>query len=215
MKKIKLYGKTARAGNNDKVVITEKLDGSNLCILKKDGVVYYAQRNNILTKESVTQEMAYQGLVGWIEEHDDYFNNNLIEGSVICGEWLYMGKLKYPEEQFPNRFNMFCKATVTNQWTLENMVYDHDLFIYPFEDQTIPEFISLVPIVTETRQLMTITQLDELYYEYSKLVDRNVEGFVLNYKNNITKYVRMKSGKITEHRLPRDEEVDYGVELEG
>ena len=32
-----------------------------------------------------------------------------------------------------------------------------------------------------------------------KKVKRNVEGFVVNYKNIITKYVRMKHGKLQEH----------------
>lgn len=33
----------------------------------------------------------------------------------------------------------------------------------------------------------------------AKKVNRNVEGFVVNYENRITKYVRMKNGKLTEH----------------
>lgn len=42
-------------------------------------------------------------------------------------------------------------------------------------------------------------KLDELYDNYCKKTNRNVEGFVVNYENRITKYVRMKNGKLTEH----------------
>ena len=41
--------------------------------------------------------------------------------------------------------------------------------------------------------------LNNLYDKYINKVKRNVEGFVINYKNIITKYVRMKNGKLTEH----------------
>ena len=32
-----------------------------------------------------------------------------------------------------------------------------------------------------------------------KKVNRNVEGIIVNYQNNISKYVRMKNGKLQEH----------------
>lgn len=38
-----------------------------------------------------------------------------------------------------------------------------------------------------------------IYEKYLSKVNRNVEGFVINYKNMITKYVRMKNGKLQEH----------------
>lgn len=41
--------------------------------------------------------------------------------------------------------------------------------------------------------------LDSIYEKYCKSVNRNVEGFVVNYKNIITKYVRMKNGQLREH----------------
>ena len=34
---------------------------------------------------------------------------------------------------------------------------------------------------------------------FIKKVNRNVEGFVINYHNIISKYVRMKNGKLQEH----------------
>lgn len=36
-------------------------------------------------------------------------------------------------------------------------------------------------------------------YPKTNRVERDVEGFVVNYKNIISKYVRMKNGKLEEH----------------
>lgn len=41
--------------------------------------------------------------------------------------------------------------------------------------------------------------LDSIYETYTNEVKRDVEGFVVNYKNIISKYVRMKNGKLEEH----------------
>ena len=40
MIKKSIYPKTKRIGDANTVVITEKLDGSNLAFFKKDGVIY-------------------------------------------------------------------------------------------------------------------------------------------------------------------------------
>ena len=79
------------------------------------------------------------------------------------------------------------------------LVYDHSLFIYPFQSQVIPDFIGIVPEVTELNVIPTKEHLDSVYEKYHNKVNRNVEGFVVNYKNIITKYVRMKNGKLQEH----------------
>ena len=42
-------------------------------------------------------------------------------------------------------------------------------------------------------------ELDELYAKYVETVGRNVEGFVVNYNDDIRKYVRMKNGTLSEH----------------
>ena len=108
-----------------------------------------------------------------------------------------MGRLKY---NFDNRFFMFAKANIDENLELYNIYHDHELFIYPFDDCVIPDFISLVPVVTEEGH-SDINYLNELYYSYRVKECRDVEGFVLNYgQGNIKKYVRMKSGKIEEHR---------------
>ena len=171
MIKKEIYPKTKRVScKGDKVYLTEKIDGSNLVFFKKDDKLYFAQRNNIIC-------------------------NN----SAICGEWIGMGCLKYNVDEFDKRWYMFAKANIDDDYNLYNLIYDHELFIYPFVSQEIPNFIGIVPEVTELINLPNKEQLDSIYEKYKNKVNRNVEGFVINYKNIISKYVRMKNGQLKEH----------------
>lgn len=192
------YPKTQRIKLDNKITITEKIDGSNLCIAKKDNQLLICQRNRILALNEIEENKSflYKGLYCWLEEHGKELEEFLVEGSVICGEWVGMGKLKY---EFDNRFLMFAKANINDNYEIYNILYERELFIYPFLNQIIPNYISIVPFVAAAA-LVNIDTLDNLYEEYTKQVGRNVEGFVINYGSGIIKkYVRMKNGKIEKH----------------
>lgn len=203
MIKKKLYPKTERVkvDSNNKCEITEKMDGSNLCLFKLKCKLYIAQRNNIIAMDELEENknILYKGLYNWLMEHKDFLQNELRESSCICGEWIGMGKLKYSVDEFDKRFYIFAKANVNENMELYNLRYYHELFIYPFESLKIPNFIGVVPIAYEMGVIPDKNKLDELYDNYCKKTNRNVEGFVVNYENRITKYVRMKNGKLTEH----------------
>lgn len=202
MIKREIYPKTKRVScKGDKVYITEKLDGSNLVIFKKAGDLYIAQRRNIFSINELedVKEILYKGLYQWLVDNKDVLINELHDNSAICGEWLGMGCLKYTIDEFDKKWYMFAKANVDDEFNLYNLNYDHSLFIYPFISQTIPAFIGVVPEVVELNVLPTKEHLDSIYEKYCNKVNRNVEGFVVNYKNIITKYVRMKNGKLQEH----------------
>ena len=196
------YPKTKRVScKGDKVCITEKMDGSNLVFFKKDDTLYIAQRNNILCIDELddVKGILYKGLYQWLIDNKDTLIQELHNNSAICGEWLGMGKLKYTIDEFDKKWYMFAKANIDDEYNLYNLIYDHNLFIYPFVSQKIPTFIGIVPEVTELQVLPTKEHLDSIYENYHNKVKRNVEGFVVNYKNIITKYVRMKNGKLQEH----------------
>lgn len=202
MIKKEIYPKTKRVScKGDKVYITEKLDGSNLVIFKKDDELYIAQRKNIfkINELEEVKGILYKGLYQWLVDNKDVLINELHDNSAICGEWLGMGCLKYTIDEFDKRWYMFAKANIDNEFNLYNLNYDHNLFIYPFISQEIPNFIGIVPEVVELNVLPTKEHLDSIYEKYCNKVNRNVEGFVVNYKNIITKYVRMKNGKLQEH----------------
>ena len=200
-----IYPKTERVKVEQSNVceITEKLDGSNLCILKKDNQLYIAQRNNIFSIEELEEikekGMLYRGLYEWLKENKETLIKELRNCSCLCGEWLGMGKLKYDVGEFDKRYYMFAKANVNDDFSLYNMYYYHKLFKYPFESLEIPNFIGIVPVAYELGIVPDKVKLDELYEKYTNKVNRNVEGFVVNYTNKITKYVRMKNGKLQEH----------------
>lgn len=202
MIKKEIYPKTKRVScAGDKVYITEKLDGSNLVFFKKDDELYIAQRKNIFktTELEEAKDILYKGLYQWLLDNKNALIEELNNNSAICGEWLGMGCLKYNIDEFDKRWYMFAKANIDDDYNLYNLIYDHELFIYPFVSQKIPTFIGIVPEVIELNVIPTKEHLDSIYEKYLSKVNRNVEGFVVNYKNMVTKYVRMKNGKLQEH----------------
>ena len=160
-------------------------------------MLYIAQRKTILAFDELDEQkgLLYKGLYQWCKDNESALSK-IRNGSVVCGEWLGMGKLKY---DFEKRFYMFAKANINDDFTLFNIYYTHELFIYPFEDLEIPECIGVVPMARQLTNIPTKEELDLIYDEYTNEVNRNVEGFVINYKNSIQKYVRMKNGKPSEH----------------
>lgn len=202
MIKKEIYPKTKRVEcDGEKIQITEKLDGSNLVIFKLNDEIFFAQRNNIfdLSELEEYKDKLYKGLYQWFIDNKEALQQELNENSAICGEWLGMGQIKYNVDEFDKRFYMFAKANIDEKLELYNIIYNHDLFIYPFMNQEIPKFIGIVPVVTEITNIPNKEQLDSIYNKYIEKVNRNVEGFVINYNNSISKYVRMKNGKLREH----------------
>lgn len=202
MIKKEIYPKTKRVScSGDRVYLTEKLDGSNLVFFKKDDELYIAQRKNIfkITELEDVKDVLYKGLYQWLNDNKDVLIEEIHNDSAICGEWLGMGKIKYTIDEFDKKWYMFAKANIDDEFNLYNLNYEHSLFVYPFVSQEIPKFIGVVPEVVELNVLLTKEHLDSIYEKYCAKVNRNVEGFVINYKNIITKYVRMKNGKLQEH----------------
>lgn len=63
-----LYPETPRIPEKtDNAIITEKMDGANLTILKYNGELFIAQRNSIFNKDEVFGDgnIGYRGLKGW------------------------------------------------------------------------------------------------------------------------------------------------------
>ena len=202
MIKKKLYPKTQRLTNKTNYFVTEKLDGSNLSFFKLNDTLYIAQRNMIYTIDEIEElkQKMYLGLYEWLQKHANDLKNTLNDGSVIIGEWIGMGKIKYGDTLGSNKFFMFAKANVNEKLEIYNLRYDHDLFFYPFTDQIIPDFISLVPIVAEGVTDFTLADMDYLYDHVTRNLNRKVEGFILSNGTTVRKYVRYKNGELTDHK---------------
>lgn len=82
-----LYPKTKRIQYKNRVVITEKLDGSNIGFFKVNGDLIIAQRNNIflINELEENKQMLYRGLKGWLDEYGENLKvNRNVEGFVIA-----------------------------------------------------------------------------------------------------------------------------------
>jgi len=198
--KCSLYPKTSRHGKIDtSVIVTEKIDGSNLGLFKFDGKLYIAQRNWVIPIDQL-DAITYKGLRAWLEQYGEHLQDNLQEGACIFGEWVGMGKLKYPED-WP-RFQQFAKCNVMHLdglWQPKNLYYDRQLFKWSYVEQKQPEYITSVPLVATRDSIPTIDELDQHYDWYINTEGRDVEGFIVILNNTVSKYVRYKNGKQTPH----------------
>ena len=94
---------------------------------------------------------------------------------------------------------MFAKANVNDKLDLFNINYYQEFFIYPFVDKNTPDYIGKVPIAYTIEKQPEIEVLDMLYTDYQNEIGRSVDGFIINSGNSVSKYVRLKDGKLTEH----------------
>jgi hypothetical protein len=143
----------------------------------------------------------YKGLYLWLQYHGEELREELHDNACICGEWIGMGRLKYPEET--GRFMQFAKSNVTDDgdtFGLKNIYYDRELFKWSYKSQTLPEYLKPVPLVSYLDKIPPVSELDIMYQEYTDKVGRPVEGFIMVVNDTVTKYVRMKNGTLTAHR---------------
>jgi hypothetical protein len=201
MIKQEIYPKTTRIGLKPSIIITEKVDGSNLAFYRSEEDLFICQRGSIYSLSEIDdiKNAMYMGLYGWLKEHGQHLKDSIRVNSVICGEWVGMGKLKY---DFPVKWLMFAKANMGEEYKLKNIHYEHDLFKWAFvENADVIGYLGYVPIVHESDRYKycDVEGLNELYDEYVAKMNRNVEGFVVNINGNILKYVRMKNGKLADH----------------
>lgn len=201
-----LYPKTKRLDiEKNNIVITEKLDGSNLGIFRLGDNLIIAQRNNVFTWNSkettLNKQVAYGGLICWLDENGVELLEKLNDGSGLFGEWIGMGKIKY-SDRINKRFYAFAKANISfdgNNFSITNLKYNYELFKYSFVEQNKPYFIGYVPIVDIVRYVPQKSDLDDIYNEYTENIGDKVEGFIVVNNDDIRKYVRFKNGKLTDH----------------
>jgi len=201
MTKKSLYPKTKRVSNERSMIVaTEKLDGSNIGFFKLNDELLIGTRNNViqLCEIEKVKKILCKGMYEWLIDNGELLKDSLHEGSGIFGEWIAMGKLKYPD--LDKRMYMFAKANIDEDLNITNINYTREFFIYPFIDQLVPEFIGYVPHASDFIHYPTIGQLDTLYESYTERVGRHVEGFIVNDGYSIRKYVRMKNGSLEAHR---------------
>jgi hypothetical protein len=192
-----LYPKTGRIWT-DETLVTEKLDWSNLWIFILGWRFLIAQRNNLFYLDEPEWESFYKWLLGWLNENKASLVMH--EWSWVFWEWMWMwSNIKY-WDTLDKKFYIFAKANIDEEFNIRNLNYWRHLLIYPFIDSAIPECIWVVPLVTKGWDV-SVSNLDEMYEQYTERVKRKVEWFVVTANNNIAKYVRYKDGKETKHKF--------------
>lgn len=194
MKK-QIYPKTKRFNIDSKTVITEKLDGSNLWIFKLNWEIMVATRSQIL-KISEIKNWNYKWLSDWMNNNLEKLD--LHEWSIVFWEWLWMWKISY-KDAFDKKFYMFAKANIDENFEISNLNYYSEFFIYSFESKEIPDCIWIVPTVCQIEEKVNLGFLNNLYEKYKTEKNRKVEWFIIIENWIISKYVRYKDWKESEH----------------
>jgi len=71
---------------HDVIIVQEKLDGSNVAVALKDGIILPLSRAGYLANTSHYRQHLMFG--NWVYENEERFRNVLNEGEQISGEWL-------------------------------------------------------------------------------------------------------------------------------
>ncbi len=85
----------------DRVIVQEKLDGSNVAVVKLDGVIYPVGRAGYLASTSPYPQ--HQLFAEWVDFHQVRFLELLNEGERVCGEWMVQAhatRYALPHEPF-------------------------------------------------------------------------------------------------------------------
>jgi len=86
---------------HDRVIVQEKLDGSNVCIAKVGGVVMPLTRAGYHANSSPYEQ--HHRFAGWMYQNYIRFDEFLADGERLCGEWLLQAhgtRYALPHEPF-------------------------------------------------------------------------------------------------------------------
>jgi hypothetical protein len=72
---------------HDRIIVTEKLDGSCVSVAKHEGNILAVARSGYLAQTSPHEHL--QHFAVWVRDNEKRFEH-LVEGERICGEWLSM-----------------------------------------------------------------------------------------------------------------------------
>jgi hypothetical protein len=92
---------------NDLILVTEKLDGTNVGVAMKDGQILALQRKGYLADSS--PHKMHRAFADWVRANEERFRVCLRDGERIVGEWLAVAHgtiYKLPHEPFVV-FDMF------------------------------------------------------------------------------------------------------------
>lgn len=72
---------------HDRIIVTEKLDGSNVAVARVEGQIVALGRSGYLAQTSPHEHL--QHFAVWVRQNHDRFDR-LQDGERLCGEWITM-----------------------------------------------------------------------------------------------------------------------------
>lgn len=165
----------------EKIQIQEKLDGSNLAIMKDNDRLRVFSR----TREITGNYIDFKGLEEWLNIHEKAILDTLDNGNVIFGEWLGQAKIPYNKKAGKGeieRYYMFDMATSIENMNDEERIIRHYVpLIVAFDYASIMK-IPFVPIVNTELEFNTFEELVPTYVENQRsMLDNDCirEGIVV------------------------------------
>ena len=71
---------------HDLIIVQEKYDGSNVCVAKINGTILALTRRGYMADSSPFEQ--HHIFAKWVNKERHRFNNLLMDGDRVCGEWL-------------------------------------------------------------------------------------------------------------------------------
>lgn len=165
----------------EKIQIQEKLDGSNLAIMKDNDRLRVFSR----TREITGNYIDFKGLEEWLNIHEKAILDTLDNGNVIFGEWLGQAKIPYNKKAGKGeieRYYMFDMATSIENMNDEERIIRHYVPLIVAFDYASRMKIPFVPIVNTELEFNTFEELVPTYVENQRsMLDNDCirEGIVV------------------------------------
>lgn len=70
----------------DIIIVTEKVDGANVGIFKKNGNIFGVSRTGLDVRDSTIKQIRL--FQDYIDKHKNRYSEMLKEGERVCGEWM-------------------------------------------------------------------------------------------------------------------------------
>ena len=168
---MKMYCKIKRPDNSkyqiekgEKIVIQEKLDGSNTAIYNDNGKIRYFSRSQELLGED-----GLGGFKKWISKKEKEILENLPQGYVLYGEWLGQGKINY---------NSLAKQGKIESYYAFDLV--KEIINTPTEDEDFTRVFATLEVMKEIASrigLKTVPELDVINFtNYEELKKKYIDG---------------------------------------
>ena len=173
---MKMYCKIKRPDNakeqinqGEKIVVQEKLDGSNTAIMNDNGKLRLFSRSNELTGGD-----GLGGFVRYITAKEKQILKYLPNGYVLYGEWLEQGKINY---------NSLAKQGKIEPYYAFDLV--KEIINRPTEDEDFTRIFANIEEMKEIANKIGLKTVPELAVEELTSYEELKEKYVDNQKSNL------------------------------